>query len=52
MAITLKIGISNLHFKFFADALVIFGAFQATGAVATGALKTFPDGGNHFFVLI
>ena len=52
MAITLEIGVSHLFPKLFANAFILLCALQSAGTVAAGALQAFPDGGNHFLILI
>ena len=52
MAITREIGVSNLLTEFLTNAFVFLGSFQTAGAVTTGALQTFFDHLNHFFVII
>ena len=52
MAITLIVGIGNLLPEFLADAFVFFRSLQTAGTVATGALQTFFDHLDHFFVII
>ena len=52
MAIALVAGVGNLLPELFADAFVVFTAFQPAGAVAAGTLQALPDGGNHFLILV
>ena len=52
MAITLKIGVGHLLPEFLANTFVFLSPFQATGAVAAGALQTFLDHLDHFLVVV
>ena len=52
VAIALEIRICDLFPEFLADALVLLGALQAAGAVATGALQTVLHHLDHFLILI
>ena len=52
MAITLEIGVGHLLPEFLANALVFLGSLQTAGTVATGALQTFLDHLDHFFVIV
>jgi len=52
MTVTLEVRISDLFPEFFANTLVLLAVFQTAGAVTAGALETFPDRCNHFFVFV
>jgi len=47
-----KVGVGDLLTKFFTDALVVFAALQAAGAVAAGALQAITNGLDHFLIII
>jgi hypothetical protein len=52
MAISLEIGVGDLLTEFLADALIVLGALEATGAVTALGFKTFFDGLYYFFVFV
>ena len=52
MAEALVVRIGDLLPEFLADALVVLRPLQTAGAVAAGALETFPDGSHHFLIII
>ena len=52
MAVTLKFRIRDLFPELLADALILFSALKSAGTIAAGALQTFLDGSNHFFIFI
>ena len=52
VAIALEIGVCYLLAEFFANTFVFLSPFQATGAVAAGALQTFLDHLDHFLVIV
>ena len=51
MTIALKVRIGDLLPEFLANALILFGAFQTAGTIATGTLQAVTDGLHHFFLL-
>ena len=52
VAIALEIGVCYLLPEFLANTFVFLSPFQATGAVAAGALQTFLDHLDHFLVIV
>ena len=52
MAIALEIRVGDLFPEFPADALIVLRPLQPTGAVASRALQTFPDGFYQFLIVV
>ena len=52
MAIALEIRVCDLLPEFLTDALIVLRPLQPTGAVASRALQTFPNGFYQFLVVI
>jgi hypothetical protein len=50
VAVALKIGVSDLILKFLTHTSVFLRALPAAGAVAAGALESFPDGVDNLLI--
>ena len=52
MAVTFKVRIGNLFAEFLADALIILGSLQTTGAISASALQSFTDAVHHILIFV
>ena len=52
MAVALEIGVCDLLTEFFTNALILLGALQAAGAIATGTLQAILDHLHDFFIFV
>ena len=52
MAVTLEVRICDLLTELLANALILFSALKAAGAISAGTLQTILYGLNHFCIFV